>query len=43
MGGRREVSVISLRLMTGSDLKHEKLFFRESVSVHSSLAAVPDY
>ena len=32
MGGRREVSVISHRPVTSSDLKHERLFFRGSVS-----------
>ena len=32
MGGRREVSIISHRPLTSSDLKHERLFFRESVS-----------
>ena len=32
MGGRREVSVISHRPVTSSDLKHERLFFCGSVS-----------
>ena len=32
MGGRREVSIISHRPVTRSDLKQERLFFRESVS-----------
>ena len=32
MGGRTEVSVISHKPVTCSDFKHEKLFFRGSVS-----------
>ena len=32
MGGRRKVSVISHRHVTSSDLKHERCFFRGSVS-----------
>ena len=31
-GGRREVSVISHKPVTSSGLKHERLFFRGSVS-----------
>ena len=31
MGGRREVSIISHGPVTRRDLKHERLFFRESV------------
>ena len=32
MGGRREVSIVSHRPMTRSDLKQERSFFRGSVS-----------
>ena len=44
-GGRREVSILSQRPVTSSDLKQDRLFFRESVStflqlVVASLAAV---
>ena len=48
MGGRREVSIISRRPVTRSDLKQERSFFRGSVStflqlvVASSLALVQD-
>ena len=31
MGGRREVSILSHRPVTSSDLKQETLFFSESV------------
>ena len=37
MGGRREVSIISHRPVTRSDLKQERLFFRESVSTFLQL------
>ena len=37
MGGRREVSVITNRPGTSSDLKHERLFFRGSVSTFLQL------
>ena len=37
MGGRREVSVISHRPVTSSDLKHERSFFRGSVSTFLQL------
>ena len=37
MGGRREVSVISHRPVTSSDLKHERLFFLGSVSTFLQL------
>ena len=37
MGGRREVSIISQRPLNGSDLKHERVFFRESVSTFLQL------
>ena len=37
MGGRREVSIISHGPATSSDLKHERLFFRESVSTFLQL------
>ena len=42
MGGRREVSVISHRPVTSSDLKHERLFFRGSVSTFLQLV-VPTF
>ena len=35
MGGRREVSIISHRPMTSSDLKQEMSFFGGSVSVYT--------
>ena len=37
MGGRREVSIISHRPVTRSDLKQERLFFRGSVSTFLQL------
>ena len=37
MGGRREVSIISQRPVNSSDLKHERVFFRESVSTFLQL------
>ena len=37
IGGRREVSIISHEPVTSSDLKHERLFFRESVSTFLQL------
>ena len=37
MGGRREVSVISHRPVTSSDLKLERLFFRGSISTFLQL------
>ena len=37
MGGRREVSIISHGPVTSSDLKHERLFFRDSVSTFLQL------
>ena len=45
MGGRREVSVISHRPMTSSDWKHERLFFRGSVSVNilATGCLIPSY
>ena len=42
MGGRREVSVISHRPVTSSDLKRERLFFRWSVSTFLQLV-VPTF
>ena len=42
MGGRREVRVISHRPVTSSDLKHERLFFRGSVSTFLQLV-VPTF
>ena len=42
MGGRREVSVISHRPVTSSDLKHERLFFRGNVSTFLQLV-VPTF
>ena len=38
MGGRREVSIISHRPVTRSDLKQERSFFRGSVSTFLQLA-----
>ena len=32
MGGRRGVTILSHRPVTSSDLKQDRLFFRESVS-----------
>ena len=52
MGGRREVSIISHRPVTRSDLKQERSFFRGSVStflqlvvwvLHTPIAVVHDY
>ena len=40
MGGRREVSIISHRPVTSSDLKQEWLFFHESVSTFLQLVVV---
>ena len=37
MGGRREVSIISQRPVNSRDLKHERVFFRESVSTFLQL------
>ena len=37
MGGRREVSILSHRPVTCSDLKQERLCFRESVSTFLQL------
>ena len=37
MGGRRDASVISHRPVTSSELKHERLFFRGSVSTFLQL------
>ena len=42
MGGRREVSIISDRPVTRSDLKQERSFFRGSVSTFLQLiVAIP--
>ena len=47
MGGRREVGIISHRLVTSRDLKQERLFFRWNVStflqvvIGSSFGAIP--
>ena len=43
MGGRREVSILSHRPVTSSDLKQERLFFRESVSTFLKLVVAPSY
>ena len=52
MEGRREVSIISHRPVTRSDLKQERSFFRGSVStflqlvvgvLHTPIAVVHDY
>ena len=44
MGGRREVSILSHRPVTSSDLKQEWLFFRESVSTFLQLVvAIQDH
>ena len=42
MEGRREVSVISQRPVTSSDLKHERLLFRGSLSTFLQLV-VPTF
>ena len=36
-GGRKEVSILSLRPVTSSDLKQDRLFFHESVSTFLQL------
>ena len=36
MGGRREVSIISHRPVTSSDLKLERLFFRECLNIFAT-------
>ena len=38
-GGRREVSILSHRPVTSSDLRQDRLFFRESVSTFLQLVA----
>ena len=43
MGGRKEVSIISHRPVTRSDLKEERSFFRGSVSNSFATQAVPFY
>ena len=43
MGGRREVSIISHRPVTRSDLKQERSFFRGSVSVFLQLVVASCY
>ena len=42
MGGRREVSIISHRHVTSSDLKKERLFLRGSVSTFLQLVVATD-
>ena len=42
MGGRREVSIISYRPVTRSDLKQERSFFRGSVSTFLQLVVDED-
>ena len=51
-GGEEGVTILSHRSVTSSDLKQDRLFFRESVStflqlvvwvLHTSIAVVPDY
>ena len=37
MGGRRGVTILSHRPVTSSDLKQDRLFFRESVSTFLQL------
>ena len=43
MGGRREVSILSHRPMTSSDLKQERLCFRESVSAFLQLVVAGSF
>ena len=43
MGGRREVSIISHRPVTRSDLKQERSFFPGSVSVFLQLVVASCY
>ena len=43
MGGRREVSILSHRPVTSSDLKQERLFFRESVSTFLQLVVANNH
>ena len=43
MGGRREVSILSHRPVTSSDLKQERLFFRESVPTFLQLVSLSVY
>ena len=44
MGGRREVSIISHRPVTRSDLQRERLFFREGcLNIFSSGYLSPSY
>ena len=42
MGGRREVSIISHRPVTRSDLKQERLFFRGTVSTFFQLVVASE-
>ena len=42
MGGRREVSIISCRPVTRSDLKQERSFFQGSVSSFLQLVVASD-
>ena len=36
MGGRREVSIISQRPVNSSDLKHERVLFRECLNIFAT-------
>ena len=43
MGGRREVSILSHRAETSSDLKQEWLFFRECLNIFATGCLSPSY
>ena len=43
MGERKEVSILSHRPVTSSDLKQERLFFRESVSTFWQLVVASNW
>jgi len=41
MGGRREVSILSHRPVTSSDLKQERLFFHECLNIFATGCSYP--
>ena len=43
MGGRRGVTILSHRSVTSSDLKQDRLFFRESVSTFLQLVVASNF
>ena len=43
MGGRREVSILSHRPVTSSDLKQERLCFRECLNIFATGCLSPSY